>query len=634
MPGRIPDSDIAAVRERVAIAGVVGEYVALRRAGGDSLKGLCPFHEERTPSFYVTPSRGTFHCFGCGVGGDVIEFVRRTEQLGFVEAIERLAGPAGITIRYEGGGSAATHRPGERARLIEANRAAAAFYADRLSGPDAAGARGFLTDRGFDTAAAARFGCGFAPGGWDVLAKTLLQKGFTERELVAAGLCKQSERGSLFDRFRGRLLWPIRSVGGDVVGFGARRLGDDDGGPKYLNTPETLLFKKSETLYGVDLAKRDIAKARQAVVVEGYTDVMACHLAGVPTAVASCGTAFGAAHIGVLRRLLMDSEEFRGEVIFTFDGDAAGQQAALRAFDEDQRFVLQTFVTVERSGLDPCELRQRKGDAAVRDLIARREPLVAFALRSILTGYDLDTAEGRVQALRAAAPRVAAIKDHALRPEYARKLAGDLGMDVDAVLAAVRTAGRGPQDARRRPAPPGPAGAPTDRPAPGDPMLRVEREVLKIAVQSPALAGPFFDQIGADTYTHPVYVALRAAIADAGGAASARAGSVWIERIREHSRGDVARGVVTELAVEPLRSAAAADSRYVAEHLARLQERAVDRQVAGLKSRLQRMNPVEAPDEHTALFGELVALERFRRGLREQAMGEQMGGQLGGAGAR
>ncbi len=273
-------------------------------------------------------------------------------------------------------------------------------------------------------------------------------------------------------------------------------------------------------LYGIDHAKKDIARQRRAVIVEGYTDVMACHLAGVTTAVATCGTAFGADHIGVLRRLLMDTDTLAGEIIFTFDGDAAGQKAALRAFADDQRFVAQTFIAVSPDSMDPCELRLAKGDAAVRDLVARREPLIAFALRSRPGRYDLDTAEGRVAALRAAAPLVAKIKDRALRPEYARKLAGDLGMEIEPVNRAV-AAGRW----RRT----GPGARRAARPAADGPTALVEREALKLALQSPVLAGPVFDSTPADDYAHPVYAAVREAIAAAGGVASrdrpARSGS-------------------------------------------------------------------------------------------------------------
>ncbi len=623
MAGRIRDEDIALVRERSPIADVIGEYVALRSAGGGALKGLCPFHDEKSPSFQVSPARGLYHCFGCGVGGDVIRFIERIDHLAFAEAVERLAGRAGIQLRYEQGGSAPIRQQGQRARLVEANRLAAQFYAEWLSKPEAATAREFLDSRGFGKAALVeRYGCGYAPAGWDALTSTLLGKGFSTTELVAAGLSRQSSRGSLIDRFHRRLLWPIREISGDVVGFGARRLYDDDPiEAKYLNTPETPLYKKSSVLYGIDLAKRDIGRARQAVVVEGYTDVMACHEAGVPTAVATCGTAFGTEHIGVLRRLLMDSDEFRGEVIFTFDGDAAGQQAALRAFEDDQRFVMQTFVAVEPSGQDPCELRLSKGDAAVRDLVARRQPLVAFALRAVLARYDLDTVEGRVQALERAAPLVARLKDRALRPEYARRLAGQLGMDVEVVLARVAelTAGR-PQERPNGRGPTGPA-SPGERPRPDDPSLSVEREVLKLAVQAPQLAGPLFDAVDESAFTDGMYLVIRRAIAAAGGAATGHAGPGWVEAVGEHCPDLLSRSVLTELAVERVHTQGEPDGRYAAIQLAQLQERVVNRQIAALKSRLQRLNPLEQPDEHARLFGELVGLEQFRRGLREQALG-------------
>jgi len=677
MAGRIRDADIALVRERSPVADVVGERVTLRPAGGGSLKGLCPFHDEKTPSFNVNPSRQFWHCFGCGEGGDVIAFVMKTEALPFVEAVERLADRAGLQLTYEQAGPAPVRQTGQRQRLLAAHREARAFYAAALAagaggagGEEARTARQFLAERGFDQAAAQAYGCGFAPGGWDTLTRHLRGKGFTGAELVTAGLSRESQRGTLIDRFRRRLVWPISDLGGDTIGFGARRLFDDDDGPKYLNTPETPLYRKSTVLYGLDLARRDIAKQHRAVVVEGYTDVMACHLAGVTTAVATCGTAFGGEHIGVLRRLLMDQDEFRGEVVFTFDGDAAGQKAALKAFDDDQRFVAQTFVAVEPDGLDPCELRLKHGDAAVRDLVARREPLVAFALRSVLGRYDLDTAEGRVAALRAAAPMVARIKDRALRPEYARSLAGNLGMEVEPVLRAVAEAGgagaagaggsldgrggrRGhdprvagrtdpagqrPGDpAGQRPGDPAgqrlgdPAGAgaqgspdgrPGDeRPDPADLGLSVEREALKLAVQAPVLAGPLFDAVDDTAYTHPAYAGVRRAVAAVGGVAAATSGPEWVDAIRAAAGATASRAVVPELAVEPLRSDGPPDPRYVQAVLARLQELAVTRRIVALRSRLQRVNPVERPDEYARMFGELVSLEAHKRGLREQGIG-------------
>jgi DNA primase len=615
--GRIRDDDIALVRERSPVADVIGEYVALRPAGGGNLKGLCPFHEEKSPSFNVTPARGLFHCFGCAVGGDVISFVQHIDHVSFAEAVERLAARAGIQLRYEQGGAAPIRQHGQRARLVEANRLAAAFYAEQLAGPEAARAREFLVERGFDTAVAERYGCGYAPSSWDALTSVLLGKGFTPAELTTAGLSRQSSRGSLIDRFHRRLLWPIRDNTGEVLGFGARRLFDDDPvEAKYLNTPETPLYKKSQLLYGIDLAKREIARRRQAVVVEGYTDVMACHLAGVPTAVATCGTAFSGEHVAVLRRLLMDADIGQGEIIFTFDGDEAGQRAARRAFDEqDQRFVMQMFVAVEPSGMDPCELRQSKGDAAVRDLVARRQPMFAFALRGLVNEYNLDTPEGRAQAVAAAAVHVAKIKHVGLRSQYATQLALYSGEDEALAREAVaqeiaRLEGRGrPRRGQARP------------PRRDDPALGVEREVLKLAVQAPQLAGPLFDAVDEAVFTDPTYVVIRQAIAAAGGAASGRAGPGWVDRIGEHCPDLLARTVLTELAVERVHSPREPDARYLAIQLAQLQERAMTSRIAALKSRLQRVNPVEEPDEHARLFGELVGLEQFRRGLREQAIG-------------
>lgn len=462
MPGLIRREDIATVRERARIEEIVGTYVTLRPAGVGSMKGLCPFHDERTPSFHVRPQLGLWHCFGCDEGGDVISFVQKIDHLPFSEAVEHLAGKVGVQLRYEDGG---TGRPreehGRRQRLVDAHRVAEEFYAGQLDTPGAEQARQFLAERGFDRAAAATFGVGYAPQGWDHLMRHLRGRGFTEAELTASGLVSQGNRG-IYDRFRGRLVWPIRDITGDTVGFGARRLFEDDQGPKYLNTPETPIYKKSHVLYGLDLAKRAIAKERRVVVVEGYTDVMAAHLAGVGTAVATCGTAFGTDHIRIVRRLLGDSADSAsgvifssgathgGEVIFTFDGDAAGQKAALRAFDEDQRFATQTFVAVGPDGLDPCDLRLQRGDEAVRELVSTRQPLFAFAIRSVLAQLDLATAEGRVAALRAAAPVVASIRDRALRAEYARELAGWLGMDEMSVRRAVQAAERAP-----RPAAPG-----------------------------------------------------------------------------------------------------------------------------------------------------------------------------------
>jgi DNA primase len=637
--GRIRDDDIAAVRERARIDEVVGEFVQLRNAGGGSLKGLCPFHDEKSPSFNVTPSRGLYYCFGCSEGGDVVKFLQKVEHLTFAEAVERLAGKYNVQLRYEEGGSAAGRDRAPKTRFVEANRAAAEFFVEQLTSTgEAQIGRAFLEERGFDRAAAEKFGVGYAPKGWDGLLKHLRAKGYSDTELLTGGLLSQGQKG-IYDRFRGRLIWPIHSTSGDVIGFGARRLHEDDDGPKYLNTPETPVYHKSEVLFGIELAKKEIAKRQQAVVVEGYTDVMACHLAGVETAVATCGTSFGDDHVRVLRRLLMDQDEFSGEVIFTFDGDSAGQKAAVRAFTEDRKFVTQLYVAVEPSGLDPCDLWQTRGAEAVRELVARRVPLSEFVVKGILARYDLNVAEGRVAALRAAAPVVARTKDRSLAHAYAVSLSGWLGMEPAQVLQVVAQASRdGSRGARpdSRPATgagssstpaadvPGVTAAPPvafgDRPKPDDRTLMVDREALKVALQFPALAGAAFDAIAPAAFAHPAYVAVKTAVAAAGGAGLAEGGERWVAHVIDVAANDAVRSVVTELAVEPLRCQGDPDQRYVDEQLGRISERLVQLQVVDLKSRLQRIDPTDT-EQYNRVFGELIVLEQQRRQLRDQAIG-------------
>ncbi len=608
--GRVRDEDIALVRERSSIVDVASEQVTLKSAGGGNLKGLCPFHDEKTPSFTIAQARNVYFCHGCGAGGDVINFVQKIDHLSFIEAVERLADRAGIVLRRVEGGSAPTRPTGQRQRLVDAHKAAAAFYAEQLLTPGARLAREFLAQRGFDREAAQRYGCGFAPPEWDLLVKHLRQLGYSATEMETAGLARPSRSGSLIDRFRRRLLWPIRDVSGDVIGFGARKIFDDDDGPKYLNTPETPLYKKSHVLYGVDIAKREIAKQGRAVIVEGYTDVMACHLAGVATAVATCGTAFGNDHISVLRRLLLDTDTYGGEIIFTFDGDAAGQKAALRAFADDQRFVGQTFIAVSPDNMDPCERRLAKGDLAVRDLVASREPLIAFALRSTLSRFDLDTVEGRVGALRATAPMVSKIKDKSLLSGYSQRLAGDLGVEVEEVRRAVQSAAGAPAAPQQR-----------AQPIVSNPRLLVEREALKLAVQSPVLAGPVFDAVDHSFYTEPAHQAIRVAIAEIGGAATGVSGAGWINAIRDACPDLAVQMLVMELAVDPVRYDGEPDSAYLNIVLARLQLAGLKQRIDEVKSKLQRINPVSDKEEYHRRFSDLLALEQHSRALKEQAAG-------------
>ncbi|WP_066302565.1 DNA primase [Arthrobacter luteolus] len=662
MAGLIKREDIDEVRSRTDIKAVVDGYVTLKSAGIGSYKGLCPFHDERSPSFHVRPQVGTYHCFGCGESGDVISFVQKMDHGSFSETVEKLAARLGYELHYEDGGTGPRREDvGKRQRLLDAHKVAAEFFRTQLLTPGAAAARSFLQERGFDPAAAEHFGVGYAPQGWDSLLKHLTTKGFTREELAQTGMFSTgSDASRFYDRFRGRLIWPIRDLTGAVIGFGARKLYEDDQGPKYLNTPETPLYKKSQVLYGIDLAKRSIAKDRQLVVVEGYTDVMACHLAGITTAVATCGTAFGTDHIKIARRLLSD-DGTGGEVIFTFDGDAAGQKAALRAFEEDQRFTAQTFVAVDPNGMDPCDIRQQQGDAAVAELIRSRRPLFEFAIRSTLAKFDLNTVEGRIAALRAAAPVVADIRDPAMRPAYARELAGWLGSEVDDVLRAVNSAAkrlregtgtrqdardtgngaqRGGPDRSQRPSgqnpgqqagqqyasqqhpgeEPGQPAAPAQqafaRPDPNDPAARMERQSLEVVLQQPGLLDEGqWERFKAARFTVPAYVAVHNAIRAAGMVPASPA--AWVEQVRQELP-DALRGFVSELAVTPI---PARDADALALYCRDILNRLFELQVTHLKAeklgQLQRLDPGADPALFQQLNRELMELEMQRRALRE-----------------
>lgn len=552
---RIQQADVGAVRERISIEELVGETVILRSAGSGSLKGLCPFHEERGPSFHVRPALGLWHCFGCGEGGDAIAYAQRLHGMSFVEAMQWLAGRCGLELHYQVG-----HEPiNSRRRLLQANAVAAGYFQECL--PGAREAQNFLDGRGFGGRITERFGVGFAPASG--LLGHLRSRGFTEQELLDSGLAAKGKRG-LHERFRDRVTWPVCEVSGEIVGFGARRLGEGEG-PKYLNTPDTVIYRKSQLLYGMNLARQEIVKSRELVVVEGYTDVMACHLAGVTNAVATCGTAFGAGHVRLARRLVGDGDA-GGSVTFAFDGDAAGQKAALKAFDDDQTFVAQMFLVLVPEGMDPCELRVRRGDEAVREAMARRQPMFEFAIRSMLARLDLDTAEARARGLRLGASMVGGIKDPALRPEYGRRLAGWLGVDVEDVLAAMRTPGRT-------------RGTVTERVQP-----ELERQALACLLQVPGLIGG--DDLEFSVPAHQkMYEALKAG-------------------------GELPEGA-SELAVLALPTDD--PMAYAQGVLARMGERAAGRRTELLRSRVQRGD--------MSAYRQLIEMERYRRSLQEKADG-------------
>lgn len=691
MAGLIRKEDIDEVRARTDIREIIEGYVSLKSAGIGTFKGLCPFHDERTPSFNVRPQVGSYHCFGCGESGDVYSFVMAMEHTSFVETVERLAARIGYTLHYEGGKPGDRYEAGMRRRLLDAHKIAAEFFERNLYSPDAQEAQRFLGARGFDPAATRHFGVGYAPRGWDHLLKHLRSQGFTDEELKATGMFSEGNRG-LYDRFRGRIIWPIRTIAGETIGFGARRLFDDDQGPKYLNTPETQLYKKSQVLYGIDLAKREMTKKKQVVIVEGYTDVMAAHLAGITTAVATCGTAFGPGHIKMVRRMITDDGS-GGEVIFTFDGDAAGQKAAMAAFQEDQRFVAQTFVAVAEDGMDPCDLRLRKGDAAVRSLIASRRPLFEFAIDTTLAKYDLATLEGRVLAMRAIAPIIAGIKDRDLRPAYMRKVSGQLGLELDEIQRAVAYAQNHPKLSRTQQAEatvaapryerlnespqgaPGYAGAqgavyadapydpaydappPEDyaapsayagynaaahlpssiqpaapqpevtapaveeflAPDPSDPVARLEKAALEIALQHPELISvEQWRTLATVQFRYRTHREVAAGIIHAATVMAPTPGIEWINCVRSGAVEGV-HPAIAELAVSPLPvSSTERLPGFVTGALNALFEQQIARQKSDLMMRLEQLSTNPDDEEFEAVQRQLLELEMRRRQLTAQ----------------
>lgn len=696
MAGLIRKEDIDEVRARTDIREIIEGYVSLKSAGIGTFKGLCPFHDERTPSFNVRPQVGSYHCFGCGESGDVYSFVMAMEHTSFVETVERLAARIGYTLHYEGGKPGDRYEAGMRRRLLDAHKIAAEFFERNLYSPDAQEAQRFLGARGFDPAATRKFGVGYAPRGWDHLLRHLRSQGFTDEELKATGMFSEGNRG-LYDRFRGRIIWPIRTIAGETIGFGARRLFDDDQGPKYLNTPETQLYKKSQVLYGIDLAKRDMTKNKQVVIVEGYTDVMAAHLAGITTAVATCGTAFGPGHIKMVRRMITDDGS-GGEIIFTFDGDAAGQKAAMAAFQEDQRFVAQTFVAVAENGMDPCDLRLHKGDAAVRSLIASRRPLFEFAIDSTLAKYDLATLEGRVLAMRAIAPIIAGIKDRDLRPAYMRKVSGQLGLELDEIQRAVAYAqnhpklsrsqqaeaaaapryerlNEGPQGVQGYAGAPGYTGiqgaahadAPYDpaydapppedyaapsayagqnaaahppsniqpaapqpeaaapaveeflTPDPRDPVARLEKAALEIALQHPELISvEQWRNLATVQFRYRTHREVAAGIIHAATVMAPTPGIEWMNCVRSGAVEGV-HPAIAELAVSPLPiSSAERLPGFVTGALNALFEQQIARQKSDLMMRLEQLSANPDDEEFEAVQRQLLELEMRRRQLSAQ----------------
>jgi len=421
--------DIDRVRATTNLVDLVGAVTTVKRQGRSHV-AVCPFHQEKTPSLHLDIGRGLYHCFGCGKGGDVFTFVEETQSLDFNEAVELLARQAGIQIEADPG---AAKRRGEHDELVEAVRRAVDFYRRRLkSGPDAGSARAYLRSRGIDASAVDGYQIGYAPeeAVWDVLVKELRSAGFKDRVIEGAGLARRGRGGRIYDVFRSRIVFPIHDLRGDPIGFGGRAIGAAT--PKYLNSPDSRLYQKSQLLYSLHRAKGAIARSGQAVVVEGYFDVIACHQAGVETAVATCGTALGEGHFDLLRR-------FAERVVLAFDSDVAGSGAALKGgmLETPVRLDLDLRVAEIPDGMDPADLVQAGRALELAKAIDSSRPMLQFRLEKEVARFDLTEPEARARAVHKVAPLVGGVADDVTRSEYVRFTSRLIGVEPETIEKAM-----------------------------------------------------------------------------------------------------------------------------------------------------------------------------------------------------
>ena len=692
MPGMILKEDIEKVRATADLYDIVSATVSLKPSGTGAYVGLCPFHDEKTPSFSVRPALGVWHCFGCGLGGDVFGYVKHQENVDFRDAVELLADKYHIELHYDQSNAKKEHTGSKRARLLEANEAAQEFFVSQLMTKDALAARKLLDGRNFSQADCQRFGCGYAPQGWDNLVRYLAGKGFTQQEMLDAGLARQGQHG-VYDYFRGRVTWPIRDSTGRALGFGARKLYEDDSiGAKYINTPDTALYRKNQVLYGIDMAKAAIVKKRQVVIVEGYTDVMAMHLAGVDTAIATCGTAFGAEHAKIVRRLIaddslgavqligplkVDGQQLSSRIVFTFDGDAAGQKAAIHAFGLDAAFSTQAFVAVADDNLDPCDLRIKRGNEAVRALIANAEPLYDFVIKTAIGRFDTTYTTGQMGAVKAVAPLIAQIRDRSLLDLYSRKAVRQIGVDLDIMQREVRDARRKlnvqDEDAyapKRRFAANAAAAEPRmeqgvnpyanpsarkaleHRDAAEQSYYRIddavficEQQFMATLIQVPLAVDPtLFASLTLSSFMTPVFRTLFQAIAAAGGLPSTDTPQgLWMHNLTK-AGGPMLESVINELAVMQLplppsdadterasqqsqeinvqlRKPTDDERRYASELIIRLLDTGIMRRIGADKRRMAQL-----PDgaEKIELLGQITKLETLRKDLQARVFGNNV----------
>ncbi len=417
-----PEAFLQELVEKNDIVDVVSGYVRLTKRSGANQFGLCPFHSEKTPSFSVSPDRQIYHCFGCGKGGGVINFIMEIENLSFPEAVEFLAKRVGMPIPEEENSAESKHRR----RMLDLNRDAARFFHTCLKAPEGRAAQAYMNARQITPPTATRFGLGAAPDTWDSLRNAMHELGYRDQELFEAGLVRKGKSGGFYDTFRGRLMFPVIDVRGDVIGFSGRILGD--GEPKYMNSPETLVFNKSRNLFAMNLAKK--SKSGYIILAEGNIDVVMMHQAGFDSAVASLGTSLTAEQARLISR-------FTNEVIIAYDSDGAGKKASQRAIGLLEKLDVKVKVLSMTGAKDPDEFIKLKGADAFRNLLEKSENHIDYRLQTVTNKYDLTVDEQKVEFLKEASELVARLPGSVERQVYAMRVASLAGVPNDVVAQEV-----------------------------------------------------------------------------------------------------------------------------------------------------------------------------------------------------
>ncbi|HEX6844522.1 MAG TPA: DNA primase [Actinomycetota bacterium] len=583
---RIRQQDIETVKERTDIVALVGQYLTLKKSGHDSMSGICPFHQEKTPSFSVSPGKGVFYCFGCGKGGDAITFLRELESLSYVEAIERLAAAAGVQLHYEGDSAEERRAAARRQALFRANEEASILYRRMLlEGREAEEARAYLAERGLTAEAIETFEIGYAPGYPDFLLRRLSgQRDLSTDLLLEAGVATKGEDGTVRDRFRGRITFPIQDLQGRHIGFGARVLPSDPRAgeqAKYLNTAETPIYRKQEILYNLHRARPTIARSGEAFVVEGYTDVIGLVQAGVENTVATCGTALGERHFELLSRFAL-------KAILAFDSDEAGARAAERAFAFTEKFPIQPVVMIMPEGLDPAEFVAKHGTDAVREAAKQARPLVEYMVRRTVGRHDLSTIEGQSAAVADALPLLERLTDPVRRSEYAGLVADLAGVAETSVLESLRRRlGGRPEEVQKAM-------------RKGTAAERVEREMLRLLVNGLGRERPLTEAHFRTASNRSLFLALQAAGFDVGTLAGGPDPAIG--------------GKVAALAVEPIEGEPNAE--YAEAVWLRLAEFRLRTTSDRLRAELQKLNPT-TDATYDDLFRQLVEVDGELRRLRQ-----------------